>query len=78
MSLLREFESAASRIADLVKAVKAYSYMDRADIGPVDLRRGLEDTLRLLQDKLEGITSSATTTPPLPIITGHGGQLYQV
>ena len=78
VSLLRELESAATRIADLVKAVKAYSYMDRAEVGPVDVRRGLEDTLRMLHAKLQGITVERDYDPALPVITGHGGPLNQV
>ena len=77
-SLLREIEFATIRIADLVQAVKGYSYMDRADMAVLDVRSGLEDTLRMLKPKLAGITVERDYDPALPTITAHGGQLNQV
>ncbi len=77
-SLLLEIESASIRIADLVQAVKGYSYMDRADVATLDVRRGLDDTLRMLKAKLTGINVERDYDPALPAITGHGGQLNQV
>ncbi len=77
-ALIGEVESAAARISDLVKAVKTYSYMDRADLGTVDVRKGLDDTLRVLKAALEGITVERDYDPDLPTITAHGGSLNQV
>jgi signal transduction histidine kinase len=77
-SLIREVESATTRISDLVKAVKAYSYMDRADVSSVDVRKGIDDTLKVLRAKLEGINVERDYDPALPTITAHGGELNQV
>jgi signal transduction histidine kinase len=77
-SLIREVELATTRISDLVAAVKAYSYMDRAEVGAVDVRKGIDDTLRVLRAKLEGIAVERDYDRALPMITAHGGELNQV
>ncbi|MBE9170880.1 cyclic nucleotide-binding domain-containing protein [Pleurocapsales cyanobacterium LEGE 06147] len=51
--LLQEAESSVSRIFHLVKAVKDYSYMDRAPQQEVDVQEGLENTLIILGQKLK-------------------------
>jgi signal transduction histidine kinase len=77
-ALIREVEQASVRISELVKAVKEYSYLDRAEVSAVDVRRGIEDTLRVLRGKLGAIAVERDYDPDLPRITTHGGQLNQV
>src|ERR1019366_4161508 len=43
--LLAELENSTSKISDLVRAIKEYSYMDQAPVQDVDLTKGLENTL---------------------------------
>jgi signal transduction histidine kinase len=51
-SLAWEIETATSRIYDLVNTMKGFTYMDRAPSAePVDVRRGLSDTLMMLAAK---------------------------
>jgi hypothetical protein len=47
--LLDEVHTSAGRIAEIVRAVKSYSYLDQAPIQNVDIHAGLEDTLTIHQ-----------------------------
>ncbi len=50
---LRQIESSAARISDLVKAIKEYTYMDQSGEKEVDLHEGLESTLTMLHHESE-------------------------
>jgi signal transduction histidine kinase len=77
--LLGEVELSSKRIADLVGAVKAYSYMDQGQIQEVDINRDLENTLKVLGHKLKkGVTVEREYAPDMPKIFGRGGELNQV
>src|ERR1700722_18618847 len=52
-SLLHEIESSTSRISDLVGAIKEYTNMDQAPVQNVDVVKGLETTLTILNHKLK-------------------------
>src|SRR6185503_14346216 len=43
-SLVSEVEQSTRRIAELVKAVKSYSFMDQSPMQEVDIHEGLEST----------------------------------
>lgn len=75
-----EIESASSRISELIRSVKEYSYMDQAPIQEVDLHRGLESTLVILAHKLKqkSITVDRRFDPALPQIEAYGVELNQV
>ncbi len=80
-SLSGDIESAASRIYDLVAAVKGFSYMDRAPTAePVDVRRGISDTLTMLAAKLRGKSVEVSLDLPddLPAAHAVGAELNQV
>ena len=51
--LLAELENSTSKISDLVRAIKEYSYMDQAPVQDVDLTKGLENTLTIMAHKLK-------------------------
>src|SRR5215470_5378238 len=56
-SLLNEIESSTSRISDLVRAIKEYTYMDQSPVQNVDVVKSLETTLTILNHKLKrGVT----------------------
>jgi signal transduction histidine kinase len=77
--LLEEIGHGAGRIAEIVKALKGYSYMDQAPIQSVDVREGLDDTLVMLSSKLrDGIEVSLDYAEDLPRIQGYGSELNQV
>src|SRR6202165_5960884 len=52
-SLLNEIESGTSRISDLVRAIKEYTYMDQTPVQNVYIVKSLETTLTILNHKLK-------------------------
>lgn len=79
--LVRDISRAASRVHELVKAVKGFTYMDHAAAPePLDLRRGLTDTIAVLGSKARSRSASLTVDVPadLPRVRGFGGELNQV
>jgi signal transduction histidine kinase len=78
-TLLEEIGHGTTRIAEIVKALKGYSYMDQAPIQAVDVREGLNDTLVMLSGKLKkGIKVDTDFAEDLPAIQGYGSELNQV
>jgi signal transduction histidine kinase len=78
-TLLEEIGHGARRIAEIVKALKGYSYMDQAPVQSVDVREGLNDTLVMLSGKLrDGIAVDCDYDEDLPRIQGYGSELNQV
>jgi signal transduction histidine kinase len=79
--LAQDVERAASRVHELVSAVKGFTYMDHAPSAePVDLAKGLGDTLAVMAAKARAKSASlALDLPPdLPRVRGFGGELNQV
>jgi len=79
--LASEIEASASKIHNLVAAVKGFTYMDQATMPkPVDVRQGLADTLAVLNAKARGksVSVSLDVEADLPRIPGFGGELNQV
>lgn len=74
-----ELENSTSRISDLIKAIKEYSYMDQAKQQEVDITKSLETTLTIMHHKLKrGITVTRNYEPDLPKIMAYGSELNQV
>ncbi len=79
--LAGEIAMASARIHHLVDAVKGFTYLDQATAPkPVDIGRGLSDTLVMLRAKTRSLeaTVDLVLAPDLPIIDGRGGELNQV
>jgi signal transduction histidine kinase len=77
--LVKEIEQSMTRISDLVRAIKEYSYMDRTDLQEVDVHHGLENTLIILGHKLKrGVTVIREYADHLPRISAYGGALNQI
>ena len=66
------------RISELVGAVKAYSFMDRAVEQEVDVHEGIENTLVILAHKLRNITVRREYDRSLPKVRAFGSGLNQV
>ena len=66
------------RISELVGAVKAYSFMDRAVEQEVDVHEGIENTLVILAHKLRNITVRREFDRSLPKVRAFGSGLNQV
>jgi signal transduction histidine kinase len=77
-NLLDEIEQSTTRISDLVGAIKQYTYMDQAPLQEVDLHKGLENTLKVLNHKLKKINLMREYDPEVPPILARGGDLNQV
>lgn len=78
-SLLAEIGQGAERIADIVKSLKAYVYLDQAPVQAVDLHEGLDNTLIMLRHKLkQGINVRREYADHLPRVMAYGSELNQV
>jgi signal transduction histidine kinase len=77
-SLLGEVQQSTGRIAELVKAVKSYSYMDQSPMQDLDIHEGIESTLTMLGHKLKNVTLVRAFDRSVPRIMAYGGELNQV
>ena len=78
--LIREIEHGASRIFELVQAIKEYTYMDQAPEQEIDIHAGLESTLTILAHKLrkKSIQVERHFDRSIPKICAFGVELNQV
>jgi signal transduction histidine kinase len=77
--ILRQIESSATRISDLVRAIKEYTFMDQAGEKDIDVHDGLESTLTMLHHDLKnGINVRRDYDRSLPRICARGSELNQV
>lgn len=77
--LLHEIESSTSRISDLVKAIKEYTFMDQAPVQNVDVVKTLENTLTILNYKLKKGVSVERDYQKVPLlVNSFGSELNQV
>jgi signal transduction histidine kinase len=78
-SLLHEIESSTSRISDLVRAIKEYTYMDQAAVQSVDVVKSLETTLTILNHKLKHGVAVQRDYQKVPLlVNSFGSELNQV
>jgi signal transduction histidine kinase len=80
-NLLQDMERATTRVAELVDALKSYSYLDRSpERAETDLHSALDDTLKILGHKLHDkrITVVRDYHPNLPLALVHAGEMNQV
>jgi len=78
--LLYVIKSSTTRISDLVSAVKSYSYVDQTPLQDIDIHKGIESALTILQYKLKKteITITREYDSKLPHINAYGNELNQV
>jgi signal transduction histidine kinase len=78
-NLLNEIESSTSRISDLVRAIKEYTYMDQAPVQNVDIVKSLETTLTILNHKLKRGVAVKRDYQRIPLlVNSFGSELNQV
>jgi signal transduction histidine kinase len=78
-TLLDEIESGTSRISDLVRAIKEYTYMDQTPLQNVDIVKSLETTLTILNHKLKhGVTVERDYQKIPLLVNSFGSELNQV
>jgi signal transduction histidine kinase len=68
----------ARRLSGIVRALRSYSYLDRAPVQDVDVVRGIEDTLTLLGHVTAGVRVVRDMDSALPPIVALGSELNQV
>jgi len=77
--IIGQIAHSTKRISGLVKAIKEYSYMDQSPVQEVDIVRGLETTLSIMEHKIrKGITVIRDFAPDIPKVTANGGELNQI
>ena len=78
--LAAEIAESTERMGKLVKAIKAYAFMDRGELVETDIHEGLETTLLVLGHKLKhtSIEIRRDYDRSLPKITLRGSELNQV
>ena len=78
-SLLDEIYNDTKRLSEIVGALREYSYLGEAPVQSVDIRKGLDNTLIILQNKLkDGIEIRRDYPEDLPSIQAYGSELNQV
>ncbi|HEX4074663.1 MAG TPA: ATP-binding protein [Candidatus Acidoferrales bacterium] len=79
VSLLNEIESGTSRISDLVRAIKEYTYMDQTPQQNVDIAKSLETTLTIMNHKLKhGIVVKRDYGKAPLLVNSFGSELNQL
>jgi signal transduction histidine kinase len=74
-----EIQESTTRVSELVRAIKEYSWMDTQPEREIDIHQGLENTLTILKHQFRsGIRVERQYDPELPRICAHGGELNQV
>jgi signal transduction histidine kinase len=77
--LTEEIGHGTQRISEIVRALKAYTYLDQAPRQAVNVHDGLDNTLIILRSKLlSGVTIQRDYAPDLPMIDAYGSELNQV
>ena len=78
-SSLAEVCQSSTRIIEIVKALKSYTYLDQAPLQSVDVHEGLDNTLVIMRNTLKaGVQVRRDYAEDLPRIEAFGGQLNQV
>jgi signal transduction histidine kinase len=68
----------STRVSELIKVFKAYTYMDQSPVQELDVHEGLENTLIVLRHKLKDIVIKRVYNRDLPRITAFGSALNEV
>ena len=77
--VIGQISHSTKRISTLVKAIKEYSYMDQSPVQEVDIVRGIETTIAIMEHKLKkGIQVIREFSPDVPKVTANGGELNQI
>lgn len=75
---LDQIKQSSTRISDLIKAMKDYSFMDRGPLQEVDVHEGIDSTLMILKHKLKYGINVIRDYGDVPRICAYGRELNQV
>ncbi|MBD2432008.1 MULTISPECIES: ATP-binding protein [Fischerella] len=77
--LINDIEHSTGRIAELVKAIKGYTYMDQAPLQEIDVHEGIENTLLIFHCRIKkGVIVHRKYDRTLPRINVYASELNQV
>jgi signal transduction histidine kinase len=77
--LFKVIENSTSRISELVRTIKEYTYLDQAPVQDVDIVRSLETTLTMLNHELRNGVVVRREYQPVPLLVdSFGGELNLV
>lgn len=77
--LLHDVGSCSARVSEIVQALKRYTYLGQGPVQAIDLHEGLDDTLVMLGNKLEGgVTVRRDYCSDLSPVPAHGSELNLV
>src|SRR5438477_7732135 len=77
--LLNSIERSTSRISELVRTIKEYTYLDQAPVQDIDVVRSLETTLAVLDHQIKRGIQVVRDYQPLPLLVdSFGTELNQV
>ncbi len=81
--LLDSMKSGTERIREIVKSLRNFSRLDEAEMKPVDIHEGIENTLLLLPNRLKALPGQSAirvvkTYGNLPVVECFASQLNQV
>jgi two-component system, NtrC family, sensor kinase len=68
----------AGRVRSIVRDLRTFSRVEEERHGPVDVRRAVENALKLMRDELQARTSLVCDLEPVPAVHGNEGRLGQV
>ena len=78
-ALTREIRESAARISQIVSALSGYSFLGQAPSRDLDVHRGLDDTLSVLNSRIaQDVVVLRNYSTDLPHIAGNGSELNQV
>ena len=81
--LIASMETGATRIQDIIKSLRTFSRLDRAEYKSVNLHENIDDTLVILQNRLNGRAGKPQISviknyDDLPLVECYGSLLNQV
>jgi signal transduction histidine kinase len=76
--LIKGIHEGASRTAEIVKGLKIFSRLDEDDLKKTDINEGLESTLVIANNLLNGKIKVITEYGGLPLVECYAGKLNQV
>ncbi|MBC7399121.1 MAG: GHKL domain-containing protein, partial [Mucilaginibacter sp.] len=76
--LINGIHEGASRTAEIVKGLKIFSRLDEDDLKKTDINEGIESTLIIANNLLNGYVKVITEYGGLPLVECYAGKLNQV
>lgn len=79
-TLTDELSASTDRMSELVRAVKAYAFMDRGEVVNADVHKGIETTLMVMKHKIKHTSIEVVRRydKTLPRVEMRGSELNQV